>query len=275
MVERDPCWIRSTRTGKRYKWTKNIWWGEPQLWAFPSRVLLGIGLVPGGDFLVAQTVKNPPAMWETWVRSLGWEDSPPGEGNGNPLHYSCLENSMDRGAWRGYSTWSSKESVTSERLSPHWWRSWKLCLWQEMPTRAMRFPSQGGSHVCPVWVSFLRYEPSLGTTENGVRKSRVHCCGTTMLLWNTASKFLWGIISLKEIITERRNSGSALLEMGAAQRLDTPPWPLTSNPTPPPLGAQVTTTTTTMPSPTIWKHRLYKPQGKHSVSWTSPWKPKM
>ena len=24
--------------------------------------------------LVAQTVKNPPAMWENWVRSLGWED---------------------------------------------------------------------------------------------------------------------------------------------------------------------------------------------------------
>ena len=24
--------------------------------------------------LVAQTVKNPPAMWETWVLSLGWED---------------------------------------------------------------------------------------------------------------------------------------------------------------------------------------------------------
>ena len=25
----------------------------------------------------------------------------PGEGNGNPLQYSCLENPMDRGAWRG------------------------------------------------------------------------------------------------------------------------------------------------------------------------------
>ena len=24
--------------------------------------------------LVAQLVKDPPAMWETWVRSLGWED---------------------------------------------------------------------------------------------------------------------------------------------------------------------------------------------------------
>ena len=26
--------------------------------------------------LVAQQVNNPPAMWETWVRSLAWEDSP-------------------------------------------------------------------------------------------------------------------------------------------------------------------------------------------------------
>ena len=43
-------------------------------------------------------VKNPPAMQETWVPSLGSEDSP-GEGNDNPLQYSCLENPMDRGAW--------------------------------------------------------------------------------------------------------------------------------------------------------------------------------
>ena len=34
-----------------------------------------------------------------WVRSLGQED-PPGEGNGNPLQYSCLENPTDRGAWQ-------------------------------------------------------------------------------------------------------------------------------------------------------------------------------
>ena len=44
--------------------------------------------------LVAQMVKCLPAMWETWVRSLGREDSP-GEGNGNPLQYSCLENPVD------------------------------------------------------------------------------------------------------------------------------------------------------------------------------------
>ena len=47
--------------------------------------------------LVIQMVKNLPEMQETQVESLGGED-PPGEGNGNPLQYSCLENSMDRGA---------------------------------------------------------------------------------------------------------------------------------------------------------------------------------
>ena len=31
--------------------------------------------------------------------ALGWKD-PPGEGNGNPLQYSCLGNPMNRGAWR-------------------------------------------------------------------------------------------------------------------------------------------------------------------------------
>ena len=47
--------------------------------------------------LVAQRVKHLPAMRETQVQSLGWEA---GEGNGNPLQYSCLENPMVRGAWR-------------------------------------------------------------------------------------------------------------------------------------------------------------------------------
>ena len=41
--------------------------------------------------LVAQLVKKPPAMWETWVRSLGWEKAP-GEGKGYLLQYSGWEN---------------------------------------------------------------------------------------------------------------------------------------------------------------------------------------
>ena len=44
--------------------------------------------------LVAQLVRNLPAMWETWVRSLSWED-PLEKGKGYPLQYSGLENPMD------------------------------------------------------------------------------------------------------------------------------------------------------------------------------------
>ena len=54
---------------------------------------------PSWRRMLAQMVKTLPAMQETQVPSLGWEDSP-GEGNGNPRQYSCLENPMDRGAWR-------------------------------------------------------------------------------------------------------------------------------------------------------------------------------
>ena len=41
----------------------------------------------------------------------------PGEGHGNLLKYSCLKNSMDRGAWEGYSPWGHKELDTTQRLN--------------------------------------------------------------------------------------------------------------------------------------------------------------
>ena len=46
--------------------------------------------------MVAQTEKNLPAMQETQVQSLGWEDPQEKEMNGNPLQYSCLENFMEQ-----------------------------------------------------------------------------------------------------------------------------------------------------------------------------------
>ena len=68
------------------------------------------GNTPFGASLVVQTVKNPPSMRETWVRSLGWED--PLE-EGMATHSSILAH---RGAW-----WATvhgvAESDTTERLS--------------------------------------------------------------------------------------------------------------------------------------------------------------
>ena len=102
----------------------------------------------GASSLVAQLVKNPSAMQESqldpWVRKISWRKdrlptpvflgfsdssdskestcnvgnlgSSPGLGrspveeDGNPLQYSCLENSMDRGAWQ-----ATEHGVTKSR----------------------------------------------------------------------------------------------------------------------------------------------------------------
>ena len=71
--------------------------------------------IPVLGFLVAQMVKNLPAMWETWVRFLGWEDLL--EEN-IATHSSILAWRIptDRGAW-----WATVHRVTesdmTERLS--------------------------------------------------------------------------------------------------------------------------------------------------------------
>ena len=61
--------------------------------------------------LVASLVKNLPAMKETWVRSLGWEDPPE---KGKATHSSILAPGEFHGL---HSPWGCKESDTTERLS--------------------------------------------------------------------------------------------------------------------------------------------------------------
>ena len=72
--------------------------------------------------LVAQTAKNLPANAGDPGSILGLERSL-GEGNGNSLQYSCLENSMDRGAW-----WATVHEVTKSwtRLSDYHYSLCKL-----------------------------------------------------------------------------------------------------------------------------------------------------
>ena len=58
-------------------------------------------------------VKNLPAMQETWVQSLGWEDLLEKEIATHPtILDSCLENPMDRGAW-----WAIVHGVAKSRTS--------------------------------------------------------------------------------------------------------------------------------------------------------------
>ena len=67
--------------------------------------------IPGGS-----VVKNPPA--NAGVLGLIPESGrSPGEGNGNPLHYSCLGNPMDRGAWCATVHGISKEMEMTEQLN--------------------------------------------------------------------------------------------------------------------------------------------------------------
>ena len=68
--------------------------------------------------VVAQMVKNVPAVWETWVRSLGWED--PLE-EGMATHSSILAWRIHmgdpQGSLAGYSPWGHKDSDITEQLN--------------------------------------------------------------------------------------------------------------------------------------------------------------
>ena len=65
---------------------------------------------------IEMMAKNLPTMQEAWIRILGLRRSS-GERYGNPLHYSCLENSKERGVWQATVLQGCKESDTTERLT--------------------------------------------------------------------------------------------------------------------------------------------------------------
>ena len=83
------------------------------------------GCLPFCGFLGGSVVKNGPPNAEDMGLMLGSERSP-AEGNGNLLQYFCLENPMDRGAWRATvhgiaksQTWLSMHAPTHSQWSTH------------------------------------------------------------------------------------------------------------------------------------------------------------
>ena len=71
-------------------------------------------------------MKNPPAMQDTWVRPLGWED-PLEEGMATHSSIVAWRIPMDR---VGYSPWGRTESDMTERLSSSTWpRVWYILVY--------------------------------------------------------------------------------------------------------------------------------------------------
>ena len=110
--------------------------------------------------LVAQTVKNLPAMWETRVQSLGRQDLP-GEGNGYPLQYSCLENSMDRGAWHTTVHGVTKSRTRLSNFRFHFRKQVPLlkreiAFYHDVSIKARRYDIHILSRLIMQWYSFRR-----------------------------------------------------------------------------------------------------------------------
>ena len=88
--------------------------------------------------VLAQRLKRLPAVWETWVQSLGLED--PLEKEMAPTPVFLPGESHGRRSLVGYSPWGRKESDTTERL--HFGKHWRrLTLWPE-PTLCWSFLGQ-------------------------------------------------------------------------------------------------------------------------------------
>ena len=131
--------------------------------------------------LVAQLVKNPPAMWETWVRSVGWED---------PLKKGKATHSgipVWRIPWT--SPWGCKESDITEWLSLsfrvmssriYWWKERAIvpCLQQDIsgskvePESVENWRRQGGPTQTPGLLKRQRGQDISGQKEIWVRREK-------------------------------------------------------------------------------------------------------
>ena len=95
---------------------------------------------------------------EIWVQSR-WGRSP-GLENGNPLQYSCLENPMDRGAWRAIVHGVTK-SRTELSTCMHAYRSFYFCPWETTQPQRQSLKMWVRSHhafvhSCPNAINFTQ-----------------------------------------------------------------------------------------------------------------------
>ena len=176
-----------------------------------------------GASLVAQLIKNLPAVQETWVRSLGWED-PPKKGKAthsrlasitcsrvaarNGGREPVLVNPMDRGAWWAivhgdYGPWGCKESEApwtdiftfAFQASPHLMISKELSSSrQDMSTGSPREGcySEWGEWQC--WVVHLASKQDLNPLERKMTKPKHFTSPVFVVRKDSIShKWSWGL----------------------------------------------------------------------------------
>ena len=109
---------------------------------------------------VVTVVKNLPAHTGDIrdTASIPGSRRSPGEGHGNPLQYSCLENPMDRGTWGAIVHRVRKSQTRLKRFSRHAGRSLLLFIYDcvESPLLHMGFlqlHQVGAALPCSVWAS--------------------------------------------------------------------------------------------------------------------------
>ena len=118
------------------------------------------------SFPCGSEVKNLPAKKERQVQTLGRKDL--GEGNGNPLQYSCLENPMDRGTW-----WAIVHGVTKSQTQLSDWTTTNKLLF----TYCL---------ICPRFVLWELLQPGSWVVWPCFRHilSTFLLCGTTRYSWS-------------------------------------------------------------------------------------------
>ena len=118
-------------------------------------VLLGLGSAKVWEsleilsaFLLAQLVKNPPAIWETWVRFLGLED--PLE-KGKATYSSILACRIPWTAWsmglqKVWHDWSTFTFTWILQISSLWIQSWNMMLWKCCTQYVSKFGELSSGH---------------------------------------------------------------------------------------------------------------------------------
>ena len=108
-------WMTSTTQWTWLCASPGWWWRTGKLGMLQ---LLGLRRV-GHDWVTGRQEEHWlefPGLYSVGVWSVGGSGRSPGEGNGNPLQYSCIRNPMDRGTWRG----TVHEAAKNQALLSDW-----------------------------------------------------------------------------------------------------------------------------------------------------------